>query len=86
MVDILERPSAEFADAAAQPTPRRSVTIDIDSDLIQYLQTERLNLAEHINGLLRFHMDTSMQREREADLDGWEPGEMIEPPPMVPEF
>ena len=80
MVDILDRPALEFADAAAQTTPRRSVIIDLDADILESIQAQGLNLTEHLNGLLRFYMDTANQMERDAHPDAFEPGEMQEPP------
>ncbi|WP_157182365.1 hypothetical protein [Methylobacterium sp. WSM2598] len=81
MVDVLERPSAEFEIAAAPQPPQRDVTLSIDVDLLDRLTERNLDAAEEINGLLRFYLDTTEAKAREFDLDAWEPGEMQEPPP-----
>ena len=80
MVDKLDLPAKEFSEAAALPPPRRSVTIDIDADLLNWIEQGRGNVATEVNGLLRFVMDTTKQQEEACDPDVWEPGEMIEPP------
>lgn len=84
MVDILERPSVDFQEAAASAATRQSVTVNLDADVLQFLRAEGLNLDENINGLLRFYMDTSQQKEREFQPDAWEPGEMQTPLPTAP--
>lgn len=81
MVDVLDRPSVDFQEAASSAAPRQSVTVNLDADVLQFLQAEGINLDENINGLLRFYMDTSQQKEREFQPDAWEPGEMQTPPP-----
>ncbi len=81
MVDILERPSVEFQEAAAAEPKRVAVTVKLDADVLEYLEAEGLKLDDNINGLLRFYMDTSQQKEREFQPDAWEPGEMQTPPP-----
>lgn len=81
MVDVLERPSVEFQEAAAAEPVRLAVTVNLDADVLQFLQAEGLKLDDNINGLLRFYMDTSQQKERDFQPDAWEPGEMIPAPP-----
>ena len=55
-------------------------TIQVDSDIAQFLQTQFADWQAHANDLLRFFMDTSQTKEREFEPDAWEPGEMAEPP------
>lgn len=81
MVDILERPSVEFQEAAAATPPQRDVTLKIDADLLDWIATRGEDAGQEINGLLRFYMDTTEAKAREFDPDAWEPGEMQEPDP-----
>ena len=81
MVNILDRPSTGFQEAAVPAVSRQSVTVSLDADVLQFLQAEGLSLDENVNGLLRFYMDTSQQKERDCQPDAWEPGEMLPVPP-----
>lgn len=81
MVDVLERPSAEFEVVAAPAAPQRDITLSLDADLLDRLTELNLNAAEEINGLLRFYLDTTEAKAREFESDAWEPGEMQEPDP-----
>lgn len=76
MVGTLERSVLEFAEAAAQTPLRRTVTVNLDADVLQFLEAEGLKLDDNINGLLRFYMDTSQQKELEFASGSWEPGGM----------
>jgi hypothetical protein len=78
MVDILERPTKDFGDAAAQPA---KATLEIDSDLADYLKSQFPDgWQAHANDLLRFFMDTSQAKEREfAHIAQQEPDETAAP-------
>lgn len=81
MVDVLERPSAEFETAAA---PQRPLTVQIDADLMDWLAARGADAALEINGLLRFYKESNERIESQFQPDGWEPGEMQTPPPAPP--
>ena len=72
---------------SAQPAARReTVTLDIDADLVAWLQAEFPDWQGQINGLVRFYHDTSVNREASFDPDAFDPGEMTADPPPALEF
>ena len=81
MVDVLERSALDFQSAAAVKPPQRAITVNLDADVLKFLEAEGLKLDENINSLLRFYMDTILSKEREFAPESWEPGEMDSPPP-----
>ena len=80
MVDNSGGAAGDFS-SAATTSARRPVTIDIDADLLDWIEQAGGSVAAEVNGLLRFVMDTTRQREADATPDAWEPGEM-EPPAL----
>lgn len=80
MTDLDRQKLPDQFEQAAAP-PRRAVTIEIDADVLQWIEAEGGNLAAEVNGLLRFVMDTTQQKAAEFDPAAWEPGEMQEPAP-----
>ena len=83
MVDILERPTNDFREAATSQT---KVTLEIDSDLAEYLKSEfPEGWQAHANDLLRFFMETSQQKEREfADVFAQPEQDETAAPPLTP--
>ena len=82
MVDILERPTREFTEAA---TSQARVTLEIDSDIAEYLKTQfPEGWQAHANDLLRFFMETSQAKEREFEnvFAQPEPDETAVPAPI----
>lgn len=84
MVDVLERPSIEFQEAAGTATPQRDVTLKIDADLLEWLTARGEDATQEINGLLRFYKDTTEQKERDFAEDAFDPAELWSPPPPAP--
>lgn len=81
MEENLGSAAQDFKQAADN---RQPVTVTLDQDVLNWIKGEfPQGWQEQINGLLRFFMDTSQQRE--AEFAGWEPGEMQEPP-LAPEL
>jgi len=68
-----------FEQAAAATPPRRPVTVEIDADVLDWMQHQGVNMLTEVNGFLRFMMDTSQQKAAEFAPDAWEPGEMQAP-------
>jgi hypothetical protein len=67
MVDILERPTTDFKEAA---TSQAKVTLEIDADIAEYLKTQFPEFPDwqrHANDTLRLYMDQSQAREREFE-------------------
>lgn len=78
MDEKLKEAAKDFKQAADD---RQPVTLALDSDVLDWIKTEfPQGWQDQINGLLRFFMDTSLDRVAEFAA-AWEPGEMQEPPP-----
>ena len=76
MEDKLDSASKDFKQAADH---RQPVTLALDDDVLDWIKAEYpQGWQEQINGLLRFFMDTSQNREAQFAAS-WEPGEMPEP-------
>jgi uncharacterized protein (DUF4415 family) len=77
-VDHLERTSAlppEFQQAAAPPAPaieppKVMVSLPLDADILAYFQSEGepRDMHRHVNGVLRYYMETNLMREDDAEL------------------
>lgn len=81
MGENLDALPQNFKQAASH---RRPVTLALDNDVLDWVKAEFPDgWQEQINGLLRFFMDTSQNRE--ADFaDAWEPGERAQPDAPAP--
>jgi uncharacterized protein (DUF4415 family) len=77
-VDHLERTSVlppEFQQAAdprapvVEP-PKVMVSLPIDADILAYFQSEGepRDMHRHVNGVLRYYMETNLMREEDAEL------------------
>lgn len=77
-LDHLERTSAlppEFQQAADPSAPvieppKVMVSMPIDADILAYFQSEGepRDMHRHVNGILRFYMETNLVREADAEL------------------
>ena len=76
-----QSPALSFKQAAC---PQQAETLLLDGDVLDWIKGEFADWQGHINDLLRFHMDTSQNREREFAPDAFEPGEMAQPDPPAP--
>jgi len=76
----------DFRQAASQTVAQRSIIIDVDADVLEWLEQQKLgSVSEDINGLLRFYMETSQIKEQEFAHTAWEPGELdSQPAEMAP--
>ncbi len=81
MVDILERPTTDFREAA---TSQAKVTLEIDSDIAEYLKTQFSEWQRYANDTLRFFMDQSQAKEREFEHVAQQEPDETAPPPLVP--
>jgi hypothetical protein len=68
----------DFQKAAAH---RQTVTLPLDTDVLDYIRGEYADWQGHIRDLLRFFMETNQRREMDFNPDAFEPGEMAEPRP-----
>lgn len=50
---------SEFEAAAAPAAPRVTVTLDMDTDVLEWLQAQPLDWQKELNNLARFYMETS---------------------------
>lgn len=73
----------DFRQAAAPAERRKRVTLELDADIVEFMQAEGQNWKRQVNDLLRFFKDTSESRAAAFEPDAWEPGEMS-PAAMVP--
>ena len=81
MVDTLERPTIEPAtDFRNAATSQAKVTLEIDSDLAEYMKSQFTDWQAHANDLMRFFMETQQAKEREFEniFAQPEPGELEE--------
>ncbi len=69
----------DFQQAAAH---RQTVTLSLDTDVLDWIKGEYTDYERHIRELLRFFMETSQRREMDFNPDAFEPGEMAAPPDM----
>jgi hypothetical protein len=68
MVDTIERPTIEPAnDFRNAATSQAKVALEIDHDVAEYLKSQFSDWQGHANDLLRFFMETSLQKEREFE-------------------
>lgn len=60
----------QAADPAAPviEPPKVMVSLPLDADLVAYFQGEPTDWQRHINGVLRYYMDTNLMREADAEL------------------
>jgi uncharacterized protein (DUF4415 family) len=77
-LDHLERTSAlppEFQQAADPSAPiieppTVMVSLPIDADILAYFQSEGepRDMQRHVNGVLRYYMETNLMRDDDAEL------------------
>lgn len=78
MGENLDGAAKDFRQAADN---RQPVTLALDNDVFNWIRAEfPQGWQEQINGLLRFYMDTSQNREAEF-TSTFDPGEMLDPTP-----